>query len=143
MAWEQARCGGHRLPPGLRLIELPCAGHLGQVRLLTALGNRADGVLVLTCHDGNCHSEEGNRQARRQTAGLQDLLPQIGLAKERLALDSLAANMGAAFAAVTRAFETRLQTLGPNPLADAGIGRAGGRPETSPPDEPLTVKGQP
>jgi len=115
-AAEQAACFEPELPKGLRVVEIPCAGGLSQDHILAAFKHRADGVLVLACHDGNCHSERGNRYARRRTEQIADLLGRIGFESDRLRYHSLAANMGHEFAETTRQFERRLLELGPSRL---------------------------
>ncbi len=73
-------------------------------------------MLVLTCHTGNCHSENGNRFAGQRVARTWDLLPQVGLEPERLSVKTLASNMGAGFTETVIDFEQSLLALGPNKL---------------------------
>ncbi len=115
-AWELATCEGQRLPQGLRVISVPCGGGIALEHLLAAFRKGADGVLVLTCHTGNCHSENGNRFAGQRVARTWDLLPQVGLEPERLSVKTLASNMGAGFTETVIDFEQSLLALGPNKL---------------------------
>jgi quinone-modifying oxidoreductase subunit QmoB len=115
-AAEMASCLGHPLPAGLRLIEVPCGGSVSLRHLLEALQNHADGVMVLTCHDGNCHSERGNIHARQRGDEMRRRLTAMGLEAERLVNKSLAANMGLEFSQALMAFEQQLLKMGPNRL---------------------------
>ena len=115
-AAEMASCLGHPLPAGLQLIEVPCGGSVSLRHLLEALQTHADGVMVLTCHDGNCHSERGNIHARQRADEIRQRLTTMGLEAERLAHKSLAANMGIEFAQALIAFEQQLLKMGPNRL---------------------------
>jgi quinone-modifying oxidoreductase subunit QmoB len=115
-AAEMASCLGHSLPAGLRLIEVPCGGSVSLRHLLEALQNYADGVMVLTCHDGNCHSERGNIHARRRGDEIRRRLTTLGLEAGRLVNRSLAANMGMEFAQALIAFEQQLLKMGPSRL---------------------------
>ena len=115
-AGELATRMGRRLPEGLNVIEVPCAGSVSVEHLLAAFSRGADGVLVLTCHADNCHSEKGNLYARQRVSEVGGLMTHIGLEPERLACNTLASNMGAEFAEVVSVFEKRLCGLGPSRL---------------------------
>jgi coenzyme F420-reducing hydrogenase delta subunit/ferredoxin len=104
---------GAGLPSGLAVIEVPCAGGIALQHILAAFERPADGVLVMTCHMDNCHSENGNRFARTRVTQLQGLLTAIGVGAERLAFHTLASNMDGEFSRVAAAFESMLKNLGP------------------------------
>ncbi len=118
-AGDLASCMGYLLPSGLQIVEVPCAGGISREHLFTAFSKGADGVLVLTCHKGNCHSEYGNDYAQRRVDQFSDMLPQIGFEAERLAYKTLASNMGTEFAETVNAFEKTLLELGPSRLKQA------------------------
>ena len=115
-AGELASCMGYSFPPGLQIVEVPCAGSISLEHLLTAFKKGADGVLVLTCHKGNCHSECGNLYAHQRVDQISDLLPQLGFEPERLAYKTLASNMGTEFAETVNGFENTIIELGPSRL---------------------------
>ncbi len=100
---------GRRLPARLKIIEVPCAGSISREFILEAFTRGADGVMVLTCHTGNCHSEKGNRHARSRAAEIRSLLPLVGIDKERLTTATLASNMGAEFARLVDTFAAELE----------------------------------
>jgi len=108
-----ANCLGHRLPAGLKIIQVPCAGMISTGDILNAFQNRADGVLVLTCHIDNCHAQEGNQHAQRRVESVLDILDRIGLEKERLLKSTLASNMSAEFSALVNGFAETLLKMGP------------------------------
>jgi len=107
---------GQDLPSDLKIIEVPCAGSLSFEHIFSGYQQGADGVLVLTCHEGNCHSTEGNIHARRRVDNLKERLAQIGYDAERLEIQTIASNMGTEFAAFARQFSKKITALGPNPL---------------------------
>jgi coenzyme F420-reducing hydrogenase delta subunit/Pyruvate/2-oxoacid:ferredoxin oxidoreductase delta subunit len=115
-AAEMASCLGRPLPAGLQMIEVPCGGSVSLRHLLAALQSHADGVMVLTCHDGNCHSERGNIHARQRADEMRERLATMGLEAERVVNKSLAANMGIEFAQALIGFEQQLLKMGPNRL---------------------------
>ncbi len=111
-----AACMQMALPPGLRMVPVPCAGSISLVHLLAAFSGGADGVLVLSCHPGNCHSEHGNERARQRVEQVAAILPQVGIDAARLAYATLAVNMGFEFAETVNRFAQTLNTLGANRL---------------------------
>lgn len=115
-AGDLAACMGYSLPPGLQIVEVPCAGSLSREHIFSAFKKGADGVLVLTCHEGNCHSEYGNTYAHRRVDQVSDQLSQLGFESERLAHRTLASNMGTEFSEMVNAFENAILDLGPSRL---------------------------
>jgi quinone-modifying oxidoreductase, subunit QmoB len=106
-ALRSAAAAGHRWGAHVNLIEVLCAGSLGQEVILAALEHGAAGVMVLTCHDDNCHSRTGNRLARSRVAQTQEFLERCGAAG-RLVLKTTAANMEAELGRDLRQFATHL-----------------------------------
>ena len=119
-ASDLASCMGYPLPSGFKIVEVPCAGSISRDHLFTAFSKGADGVLVLTCHKGNCHSEYGNTYAHQRVDQLSDMLPQLGFEPGRLAYKTFASNMGMEFAETVSAFEKALFKLGPSRLKPQG-----------------------
>jgi quinone-modifying oxidoreductase, subunit QmoB len=101
------------LPEGLSIVEVPCSGAISLEHLMAAFQHGADGALVFTCHEGNCHSERGNLLAARRAAHLKHVLKQIGIDPNRLLLKTLAANMAAEFAETAGQFEKQIAEAGP------------------------------
>jgi len=115
-ARELARCMGHSMPSGLKVIQVPCSGSISADHLFTAFKNNADGVLVLSCHGGNCHSERGNIYARQTVDEITHRFTKIGFEKERILMETLASNMGREFAEIVKGFEENILKLGPSRL---------------------------
>jgi coenzyme F420-reducing hydrogenase delta subunit len=106
-AKEMAFAMGHSLPQGIGMIDVPCAGSISTAHLLSAFQCQADGVLILTCHPDNCHSENGNRLAHQRVDYLKQQLSALGIS-ERIKVATLAANMGADFHQLVGRFEQSL-----------------------------------
>ena len=115
-ARDMAICMGYHLPQGLKMVEVPCSGGLSYDHIFKALEHNADGVVVLTCHKGNCHSEKGNIYADQTVGQIREMFSRIGLEKERLLIQTLASNMGAEFARIAGSFEETIIKLGPSRL---------------------------
>jgi coenzyme F420-reducing hydrogenase delta subunit/Pyruvate/2-oxoacid:ferredoxin oxidoreductase delta subunit len=106
-----AACSGYPLPQGLTLVEVPCAGGVSLEHLLGSLRKGADGVLLLTCHVDNCHSECGNRLAHNRQDHLIEILGAVGFNRQRLLRATLAANQGREFSDIVTNFETVVAAL--------------------------------
>jgi coenzyme F420-reducing hydrogenase delta subunit len=92
---------------------------------MTAFQQNADGVLVLACHNGNCHSEKGSRLADSRVRYLKTMMEQMGFEPRRLMIQTLAANMGIEFVQIVNAFEERLKALGPSRLKASASAKTG------------------
>jgi quinone-modifying oxidoreductase subunit QmoB len=111
-AAELAGWMGKRLPAGLKIVEVPCGGGISLNHILSAFEGGADGVMVLTCHEGNCHSERGNIYAGQRVQQMKALFVPMGLESQRLVRKTLASNMGAEFAGALVEFEKQLLKMG-------------------------------
>ncbi|HIJ55911.1 MAG TPA: hydrogenase iron-sulfur subunit [Deltaproteobacteria bacterium] len=116
IAGDTAACLGNVLLEHFDVIPVPCAGSVSMDLLLSAYAGGADGVLILTCHEGNCHSEHGNHHARNRADRLSMLLEDIGLEADRIRVHTIAANMAVEYTNIVREFEDRIRELGPSPL---------------------------
>jgi len=112
-AAELAACMGETLPRGFQIVEVPCGGSISLSHILTAFNSKADGVMILTCHEGNCHAELGPRYAQQRVAQISDNFRTIGLESGRLVKKTLASNMGVEFAKTLVEFEKQLLEMRP------------------------------
>lgn len=101
------------LPParGVQFIEVPCGGAISGRHLLAAFEAGVKGVMLCTCHTGNCQSETGNRVARKRVGSARDLLTAAGMESDRLHVATVAANMGSELAFMVEAFVDRIHAL--------------------------------
>lgn len=112
-ARELAVSMGLPLPAGLLAVEGLCGGTFSTLHLLNAFDAQVDGVMVITCHPGNCHSEQGTRHAEKRTAEAAKALAMAGVEGARIRFHTLAANQGSEFARRVNAFEREIAALGP------------------------------
>jgi coenzyme F420-reducing hydrogenase delta subunit len=110
-AGEMARLFQMDLPEGLQVVQVPCAGKVDLDYILSAFAEGADGVVVMACHTSNCKSERGNTYASWRVADAKEKLTAVGLAPERLAFTTLAANMGSDFATIVKEMEATLKEM--------------------------------
>jgi coenzyme F420-reducing hydrogenase delta subunit len=65
-------------------ISLPCSGKINIPYMIKAFETGADGVVIITCPEGECHNLEGNIRAQKRTQAVNSLLEEIGLGNDRI-----------------------------------------------------------
>lgn len=106
-----------KYPANVKIVRVMCTGRVDERLILKAFTAGADGVLVCGCHPGDCHYIKGNLTARRRITALKSLLETIGISKERLGLEWIAASEGPKIGETVRSFTQTIKELGPNPLS--------------------------
>lgn len=101
---------GRTMPEEVRFIEIPCGGAVSHRHLLAAFEAGADGVMLCTCHAGNCRAEIGNILAGKRAQMALEILEAAGVERHRLKVTSVAANMGNEFYFEVKAFAGRIKT---------------------------------
>jgi F420-non-reducing hydrogenase iron-sulfur subunit len=105
-----------KYPPNVRVIRVMCTGRVDERLILKAFVAGADGVLVCGCHPGDCHYQKGNLNARRKMTGLIPFLEAVGIGKDRLRLEWIAASEAPKIAETVKSFTQTIKELGPNPI---------------------------
>jgi|GEM_PF-487212 len=116
LSLDQARRDGGPLPEGVRLVRVPCAGRVDPQLVLDALVQGYDGVAILDCHPGACHSLEGNTWAELRLENLRRLLAEVGLEPERVTLRHLSPVAAGQALDLLRQVQADFAALGPNPV---------------------------
>ncbi len=68
----------------LKMIGLPCSGKADLLYLMKAVEKGADGVVLLTCPKSECRHLEGSRRALMRAGGVNEILAEAGIIKERV-----------------------------------------------------------
>jgi len=105
-----------KYPPNMRVIRVMCSGRVDERLILKAFIAGADGVLICGCHPGDCHYHKGNLNTRRRITGLHPFLDAVGITKDRLRLEWIAASEAPKIAETVRSFTQTIKELGPNPI---------------------------
>ncbi len=100
-------------PANIRALRVPCSGRVSPEVILRTFEEGADGVLVLGCHIGECHYDNGNHRTAKRLPILRALLSFAGLEPERLKLDWVSASEGERFSQITTQFTQLIRELGP------------------------------
>lgn len=103
-------------PPNVKIIRVPCTGKVDAIHIMKAFEKGADGVYVAGCLEGDCHFKNGNIRAGHRVTQVQNILEELGIEKERLAMITMSAGMGERFASTAREFTQQIRQLGPSPI---------------------------
>lgn len=79
-------------PDSARIIRVPCTGRVEGELIMQAFAGGAKGVLIGGCYPGSCHYVSGNLKARRREHGLEEMIHQFGLGKNKLRLEWFGTN---------------------------------------------------
>ena len=102
-------------PPNIRVVRVMCTGMVHPNTVIEALTKGADGVLILGCHPGDCHYQEGNLKAEKRAEAIRLMLADFGLEEERFRLEWVSASEGPRFAQVVTEMVDQVRKLGPSP----------------------------
>jgi len=106
-------------PQNVRIIRVPCSGRVDPLFVVKAFQDGADGVMVLGCHPGDCHYQQGNYFAQRRYALMHRLLEFTGIESDRLFVEWVSASEGKKFAQVVTNFTEKVRALGPAAIKSA------------------------
>lgn len=96
-----------------KMIQTMCSGKVDPSFILKAFSLGVDGVMLTVCGNGDCHYLAGNYQAMRRVKLLQNMLQQLGIEPERLALEWASTGDGAKLQSAVNEFSDKIATLGP------------------------------
>ena len=99
--------------PNVRVVRVMCSGRMDPTFALKAFREGADGVLMLGCHPGDCHYQNGNMKTLRRVPLLRRMLGDLGLEPERLRLEWVSASEGERYKTVVNEFVEQIRQLGP------------------------------
>ena len=68
----------------IKTISLSCSGRVNIQYLLKAMETGADGVILLTCPQGECKYVEGNLRAKKRVMAVNSLLREAGFTNDRI-----------------------------------------------------------
>ena len=103
--------------PNVRILRTMCSGRVDPAFILKAFQLGADGVIVMGCHLGDCHYQEGNYKTIRRIPFLKHLIKDFGIDPRRLRLEWVSASEGDKFAKVVNEMTEEIRHLGPLKLS--------------------------
>jgi F420-non-reducing hydrogenase iron-sulfur subunit len=103
--------------PNVRILRTMCSGRVDPAFILKAFQLGADGVIVMGCHLGDCHYQEGNYKTIRRLPFLKRLVKDFGIDPRRLRLEWVSASEGDRFAKIVNEMTEEIRKLGPLKLS--------------------------
>jgi F420-non-reducing hydrogenase iron-sulfur subunit len=100
-----------RLPPFLD-VRVMCTGRVDPYQLIEAFLNGCDGVMLVGCRKGECRYENGNYYAEMRISWVRKALHHIGIIRDRLYCNWIAADDEQAFKNIAEEFNTKVESLG-------------------------------
>jgi F420-non-reducing hydrogenase iron-sulfur subunit len=79
-------CCGERPGNDFKMVSLPCSGKIDILYLIKAFETGSDGVVIVTCPEGQCQNLEGNLRAQKRSQVVDSLLEEIEMGKGRMAV---------------------------------------------------------
>jgi len=109
-----------QIPSDFRIVRIMCSGRIDPELCIRLLREGLDGVLILGCHPGDCHYNDGNYFAEIKMQWARQLLDMTSFGSGRLLLDWVSASEDQLFATIVTDFIDSVKELGENPIDDAG-----------------------
>jgi F420-non-reducing hydrogenase iron-sulfur subunit len=103
--------------PNVRILRTMCSGRVDPAFILKAFQLGADGVIVMGCHLGDCHYQEGNYKTIRRLPFVKRLVKEFGIDPRRLRLEWVSASEGDKFAKIVNEMTEEIRQLGPLKLS--------------------------
>lgn len=98
--------------PNVLPIRVMCSGQVSPEVIMRTFRAGVDGVLVLGCHDGDCHYISSGHRVAKRVPSVRDLVDYVSIDPGRLRLDRGTGEVSRALD-VTREFVEALRALGP------------------------------
>jgi F420-non-reducing hydrogenase iron-sulfur subunit len=99
--------------PNILVIRAMCSGRIDPQFVLDAFAKGADGVLIGSCHPGDCHYQEGNYKTLRRVRMLKRVLKEMGIEDERFRLEWISASEAERLKAAVNDMVERIRALDP------------------------------
>jgi F420-non-reducing hydrogenase iron-sulfur subunit len=99
--------------PNPKTIKTMCSGRVDPTHILRAFKNGVDGVLIVSCHNGDCHYIRGNFKTQRMVLLLKKMLSQLQIEPERVRLISNSAPESQKLQKAVSEFNKKIVSLGP------------------------------
>lgn len=101
-------------PASLRIVRVMCSGMVHPGLVIEAFEGGADGVLLMGCHPGECHYQDGFEKAKARSAVIEEVLLLTGLEPGRFRLAWCSSSEAERFADIVRQTDETLRAMGPS-----------------------------
>jgi heterodisulfide reductase subunit A len=112
-AADSAGVNRTRYPPQMIPIRIPCTSRLDPLLILEAFSQGADGVIILGCHETDCHYRTGVAKAKTRIDKILPLLQEMSINSNRILFARTAASEGTHLAKLVNDFVKAIIDIGP------------------------------
>ncbi|MHA2170062.1 MAG: hydrogenase iron-sulfur subunit [Candidatus Kariarchaeaceae archaeon] len=110
-----------KYPTNVRVIKTMCSGRIDPSYVMEAFSKGIDGVLIATCHPGDCHYIDGNYKTFRRFVLIKEMLSKFGIDLRRIRMEGISASEGGKARDVITEMVNVLQELGPIQIKEEAV----------------------
>ncbi len=110
-AMENATRDGFSFDPGTTVMPVKCAGLVKVSFLLKLFAKGIEGVLVLGCHEGDCHYYNGSERCGQIVEETREILGLAGIPARRLGFSLIADSQGKELKRAVTGFGKQFKTV--------------------------------
>ena len=103
-------------PGNASINRVTCGGKLQVSALLKAFEDGADGVVVITCPEDECHNVMGSQRAARRAAAVRKALEELGVEGERIEMYQLPRGFHPEFVEAAINMDEAVRAMGASPF---------------------------
>ena len=118
-AFQKLQDMGGVIPPGIKMVRIPCAGRISKALLINAFEKGADGVALVGCTSGSCRYGSGTATASENTSDMRNILDLVGIGKERLQHATFLPDESDRMLRFLENFCDEIREIGPSPVIPA------------------------
>ena len=107
-----AEKGWHAFEPEVKIISVPCSSKVETLGIIKAFESGVDGIFVLGCRENSCRLLDGNLRAQRMINYTRELLSEIDIETDRLAMIQLGTPEYEDFSQVANRMIEHIKALG-------------------------------
>ena len=110
---------GFEWPENIYNVPVRCTGRVDPLHVLHAFMLGADGVLIVSCEDKDCHYVFGSRLTEKRVRQMKEWLEGVGINSERLRLEYSSVGKEQHLSEVLKGFAAKLKSIGATPFKEA------------------------
>jgi coenzyme F420-reducing hydrogenase delta subunit len=107
---------GFKWPPNIHEVPVRCSGRVDPLHILHAFTLGADGVLIISCEDKDCHYIFGSTVAEKRVEQTKEWLEAVGINPDRLQFSRTSVGKEKNLVEILEEFTVKLNNAGKTPI---------------------------
>ncbi len=99
-------------PRGVRVVSVRCSGRVDPLHVFHAFMLGADGVLIISCENKDCHYVFGSSIAEKRVKQMKEWLQAVGINSGRLQMERSSAGNEQHLSEILKSFSAKLENIG-------------------------------